>query len=209
MLNFYNNIKDPRAQGEIDVYDFLDRIKNPDPITKKKIELARLFKSQDEIEEYQKLKAKLPCFTLNFLFHDRKSNATIKEPTGFIYIDVDGNTDIDLQNQFIFASWLSLSGQGRGILVKVDGLNLNNFNISYIEIAEKLNIEADMNASKATQYCIHSHDKEVHINNDSVTYEVKEETVITPTTLTYKKKKERMLTCWGKKKNWYIIISLT
>jgi hypothetical protein len=94
MPNIFNNIKDPRVQGEIDVYDFLDRIKNPDLITKKKIELARWFKSQDEVEEYQKLKAQLTCFTLNFSFNERKNNRTIKEPTGFIYIDIDDNVDI-------------------------------------------------------------------------------------------------------------------
>ena len=187
MLNFYNNIKDPSVMGEIDVYDFLDRIKNPDSITNKKIKLARIYKSQEAIDEYQKLKAGLPCFTLNFSFNGRKTNATIKEPTGLIYIDVDNNVDIDLQNPLIFASWLSLSGLGRGVLVKVDNLTLDNFNINYIEIANNLNIEADRHAGKATQYCIHSYDKDVYINNHSITYQAKGVIKSTPITVLYKK----------------------
>jgi len=201
MLNLFKNIKDPRVLGEIDIYDFFDRIKNPDPITKKKIELARLFKSQNEIEDYQRLKAQTLCFTLNFSFNSRKTNATIKEATGLIYIDVDGNVDIDLNNPLIFASWLSLSGQGRGILVKVDNLTLENFKTTYFEIANQLNIEADNNAGKATQYCVHSYDENVYNNNDSIIYQAKEESIKPPNSVTYKKEKRKVATEIGNNNN--------
>lgn len=126
MINYFNNIYDPIVRGEIDIYDFLDRVKSPDMEVRHKVEQARSYHSFDKVE-YDLIKRQLPCFTLNFSFRDRKLNSNIDEPTGFIYIDVDGITDIDFSNEYIFASWLSLSETGRGILVKVDGLTLENF----------------------------------------------------------------------------------
>ena len=38
-------------------------------------------------------------------------------------------------------SWKSLSNNGRGILVKVNGLTVDNFKSSYLSIAKELNIE--------------------------------------------------------------------
>ncbi|MFK2818991.1 hypothetical protein U0L90_02590 [Flavobacteriaceae sp. LMIT009] len=126
------------------------------------------------------------------MFNELKTNATIKKATGFIYLDIDGNTEINLNNSLIFASWLSVSGQGRGVLVKVNGLTLGNFKTTYVAIAKELNIKADINANRATQYCIHSYDEDLYINNDSLTYVAKphEEITVTPRTEILKKKKK-------------------
>lgn len=169
-MNVFKNLTSPKVIDEIDVYTFLDYIKNPDIEVLRKIQEARLNYKLDR-EAYNNIKYSLPCFTLNFSFIDKKSNNTIKATTGFIYLDVDNSTDINLDNQLIFASWKSLSNNGRGILIKVDGLNLGNFKSTYKELAQKLNVKADAHAAKATQYCIHSYDKELYLNEDSITWE--------------------------------------
>jgi hypothetical protein len=191
MINYFNNIYDPIVRGEVDIYDFLDRIKSPDMEIKHKIELARSYHSFDKAE-YNLIKGQLPCFTLNFSFRDSKLNSNIDEPTGFIYIDVDGTTDIDLCNEYIFASWLSLSGTGRGIMVKVDGLTLGNFKEVYKAVASTLNVISDVRANKATQYCIHSYDKDFYFNEDSKTFNCNQlcnEKKNTPISYTISKKK--------------------
>ncbi|MGC6438268.1 MAG: BT4734/BF3469 family protein [Flavobacteriaceae bacterium] len=169
MISCFNHIKDPIPIDEIDVYEFMERIKSPNKPTLDLIEQARFYHSQNK-EEYDKLKEQLPCFTLNFSFSDRKLNKNIKAPTGLIYLDVDGSTDIDLTNDYIFASWLSLSNTGIGVLVKVENLTLDNFKYTYLAIAEQLNINADAGAIKATQYNVHSYDKNLYFNEDSFTW---------------------------------------
>lgn len=166
MINYFNNIYDPIVRGEMDIYDFLDRVKNPDTEIKYKIEQARSYHSFDKAE-YNLIKGQLPCFTLNFSFRDKKLNSNIDEPTGFIYIDVDGTTEIDLSNKYILASWLSLSGTGRGVLVKVDGLTFENFKDVYKAVTSLLNVKSDVRANKATQYCVQSYDKDLYFNEDS------------------------------------------
>lgn len=192
MLNFYNNIKDPGVMGEIDVYDFLDMVKNPEEKIKTKISIARFYKILGDEDDYSEIKAQIPCFTLNFLFNGYKNDENIKEATGFVYLDVDGCTDINFDNPLIFASWLSLSGLGRGILVKVNNLNLNNFKTTYETIGNELNITVDKHANKATQFCIHSYDNELYFNNNSITYQAKEVTTKTPNSVTYLKKKGKV-----------------
>ena len=197
MINYYNNIYTPLVNGEIDVYDFFDRIQNPDSKIKELILLARVYKMNDDEDAYQKIKSSLPCYTLNFSFDGKKSNENIIAPTGFIYLDIDNVENINLSNPYIFAAWQSLSGAGYGILVKVDGLTLENFKITYQAIGKELGIEVDLNAAKATQFTIQSYDEDIYINNDSTTWEAT--TLDAPTTLSYKKKKKRYANVKGEK----------
>lgn len=199
-MNIFKNIKSPAVLGEIDVYDFLDRVQNPDPEVLKTINNARFLYSTNK-SKYDLIKEQLPCFTLNFDFNDRKKNDNIKNSTGFIYIDLDGTTEIDLKNEYIFATWLSLSGKGRGILVKVEGLTVDNFKDTYFEVAELLNIKSDFRADKATQYCVHSYDNNIYINNDSKTYQSKRVIKKSPNTVINIKKEKRVNTEMGEIKN--------
>jgi len=190
LISCFKNIKNPKVLDEIDIYDFLECVRRPEQETKNLIDKAREFKANRQVELYYKIKGKLPCFTLNFSFDNRKNNKTIKAPTGFIYIDVDNQLDVDLSNNLVFASWKSLSALGRGVLVKVEGLTLDNFKTTYLSIARSINIYADKHAAKATQYTIHSYDEDIYINYDSTTWYVKEEVKNTPTTSIYKKEKK-------------------
>lgn len=189
MINIYKNIYSPYVIREMDIYEFLDRLINPDEEIINLVYKARHYYSLGDEESYSKTKASLPCYTLNFSFHERKANESIKAPTGFIYIDLDNVSEIDLSNPYIFASWKSLSNNGRGILIKVKGLNVDNFSDTYIKITNELGIDSDKNASKPTQYNIQSYDKDTYINNDSLTW-LCEETILSPTTKVFNKKKK-------------------
>lgn len=198
-MNIFKNIKNPTVLGEVDVYDFLDRIKNPEIAVLQKINEARVLYSTNK-SKYDYLKSELPCFTLNFDFNIKKLNSNIKNPTGFIYIDIDGTTDIQFDNEYIFATWLSLSGNGRGVLVKVDGLTLENFRITYSDVTKLLNIESDDNANKATQFCVHSYDSNIYINNDSTAYKPTEVIKNSHNTVLTIKKGEKVNTEIGENK---------
>ena len=192
MISCFNNIKSPLVAKEVDIYEFIEQVKEPNQSVLDLIIKARTNYGKDKYL-YDKIKEQLPCFTLNFSFHNIKANGNIKAPTGFIYLDLDNKTDIDLANELIFVSWKSLSNNGRGVLVKVEGLTKNNFKNTYLSIAKELNIEADKNANKPSQYCIHSYDKDIYLNNDSITWECKDEIIKnTPTKgILLKGKKDR------------------
>jgi hypothetical protein len=181
MISCFAHIKSPLVAKEVDIYEFIEQVKEPNQSVLDLIIKARTNYGKDK-DFYNKIKEQLPCFTLNFSFDNRKANANIKAPTGFIYLDVDNKTDIDLANELIFVSWKSLSNNGRGVLVKVDNLTKDNIKNTYLSIAKELNIEADKHANKPTQYCIHSYDKNIYLNNDSITWKcINEEIKKTPT----------------------------
>lgn len=172
-INTYKNIFNPKVLGEIDVYTFMDSICNPSKDIKEKIEMARNYYSIGDKELYKSIKFSLPCYTLNFSFYNQKNNENIKGSTGFIYLDVDGNTEIDYSNELIFSSWKSISNYGRGILIKANGLNLENFNYNYKLLSELIGIDTDKNAAKPTQFNIQSYDTDIYINNKSIVWEAK------------------------------------
>lgn len=185
MPSYFKNVTEPAVIGEIDVYSFLDEVEKPKPSRKEAVLKARGFYNEGNKNKYDSLKKQLPCVTLNFTFNDWKNNNNIIAPTGFIYIDLDGTTELDLTNPLIFSSWISLSAKGRGVLVRVNNLSLDNFKDTYEAISKELGIVSDNDAGKATQFNVISYDPEPYINNNSITYEAKEVIKATPTSLEY------------------------
>ena len=191
MISCYRGLTRSEIVGEIDVYHALDLIKNPKDEIIHLINKARSLYGSGRIEEYQEMKRHLPCVTFNFRFDERRKNKNIIEPTGFIYLDVDYCTDINFNHSLIFASWISLSGYGRGILVKVENLSKENFIDTYIAISEALNIKTDERARKASQATVLSFDKNVYINNDSIIWKVKKSKRKNPNTVTSNIKRKK------------------
>ncbi|MEN3324807.1 hypothetical protein VP395_13800 [Mariniflexile soesokkakense] len=188
-INKFNNIKSPQVLEEIDLYSYLYSISNTDKKVLERIEEARYLFNQGCKEKYEAIKCSLPCYTLNFGFDKYKINDNIIGSTGLIYLDLDNETKIDLTNELIFASWMSLSNNGRGILVQIDGLTKDNFKYNYTIIAEKLGIEADKAARKATQYTVQSYDSNLYINEDSTTFKALDVKKKIPNSLLQKKKR--------------------
>ncbi|RXP46864.1 hypothetical protein EC396_13365 [Lutibacter sp. HS1-25] len=167
MINSFQCIKNSgNVLSSIKIEDFLSYVKEGNESLPYILEARSKFPN-DKSSYYIIKTTKIPCYTLNFTFNKKKSNETINSNTGFIYLDYDKSIEIDTSNQLIFATWLSLSGTGRGILVKVDSLTLENFKYTYQSISKELNIETDHQACKATQSNVLSYDPNIYINYDS------------------------------------------
>ena len=162
MISCFKNCTSQEVLNEIDIYSALDIIKIPHPAILHCIIEARSCKEIGKNKEYSQIKRSLPAITFNFSFDDWKNNKTIIGTTGFIYIDINGTTDIDLENPVIFVSWISLSGKGRGILLRVNDLTLKNFNYTYKGITKKLKVRANIGGSNATQFTLLSYDKNIY-----------------------------------------------
>ena len=144
---------------------------------------------------YEKVKTtKINTFTPNATFRCKRNLGNIKELSKLVYLDIDGCTDIDVNNPYIYATWLSLSATGRGVLVRAKGLNKDNFAFAYESIAMEIGLDVDPMAKDISRQVVISYDPEMYINPDSKSYNctgmVSEKRDI-PLTVPLKKKKER------------------
>src|SRR5690606_35572181 len=109
----------------------------------------------------------------NFLFDESAANNNITEPTGLIYLDCD-HTDTVPDSSYIHAKWKSLSNTGFGILVKVNGLTLENYTDTYNNLSKLIEIVSDSGARKATQQTVLSYDPNLYYNPDSLLFDCTE-----------------------------------
>jgi len=141
---------------------------------------------------FDKMKMELPSHRFNFKFTVKASNDNIICPTGLIYIDVDACDTIDTSNPYIHAAWKSISLTGFGLLVKVDGLTLQNYASTYNAVSFALGLSTDVGARKATQQTMLSYDTNLYHNNDSIVFKAVTEKV-SSTTILKEEKKERLI----------------
>lgn len=169
-VNLYKNVKNPFVGQTITIENWFDLIKSSS--NTKDILLAR-----NNTNQYDDIKKSLSAITYNFLFTEKKQNSSILSPTGLLYIDVDvknnQNTSFDINkidHSKVLAYYHSFGGKGYSIVVKVDNLNMNNFDATYTSICNELNIPFDKGAKKPTQYSVLSYDPDIFINYDSTVF---------------------------------------
>ena len=190
IITEYKNIKSPQVLGTLTIDECLRRIREGDEYLTQ-IELARAYGKGNS--EYVRIKTwELPTFRFNFTFDSYAVNKNIIAPTGLIYIDVD-NCDKITESDYIFALWKSLSSTGYGILAKVDNLTPENFRYVYEEISEKIGIDSDVGARRATQQTVLSYDENLYFNPDSTTYSYKADKKVSHTTNSIKEKEKKCL----------------
>lgn len=171
MFSMFPSIsKSRKVVKEITVEEYLSLIRDPGEF-KEPIILARIFHEYGDLEFYDEIKkTRIPATTINGSFNNRRGNGNLKSFSGYMYLDVDQSKKIDLTNPLIFASWVSLSGTGRSVLVKVSGLDLNNFREVYHEIGKQLGLVVDSYAAKVTQLNVLSYDVSLYHNINSIEY---------------------------------------
>lgn len=180
--------KAPQVKQILTLDEVLQIIKNGDEYLQI-INTARLYGKGSAI--YDNIKTNtLPTFRFNFLFKDSASNKNIIDSTGLIYLDVDGS-DFIPANDYIFASWKSLSNKGFGILVKVDNLTINNYSDVYDELSSIIGINSDAGARKVTQQTVLSYDIDLYHNPDSLVFHFTENKKVSSAPIL--KKRERCI----------------
>ncbi|MEJ5962794.1 BT4734/BF3469 family protein [Pedobacter immunditicola] len=178
-LNTYANVFSPNITSSITSTDWLNLIRGSsihlDTITEaRKYKLLYKDTGNEFIKtEYDKIKETLPAITWNGLFSEKKCNQNFISGTGLMYIDID-STDFKIESldlNKIYSYYQSIGGLGYSLLVRVDGITLDNFKSTYNYITNDLGLECDdTNAVKPTQYSILSYDPNLYINEDSFIY---------------------------------------
>lgn len=171
MINYFKCVtSSSNVLGSISIQDYLNKIQYGD-YNLHLIEEARDTYFKDELRYTNIKQNNLPCYALNFTFNKVRRDRKINAPTGYMYIDIDGDTDINFNNPMLYASWLSLSGQGRGALIRVKGLTHDNFHYNYDFISQELDINSDSRARKRNQVNVQSYDPNIFINPESEYWE--------------------------------------
>lgn len=179
-VTIFQNIRDTETPFFRDVHVILDRIKEGAGATKDLVKKIRLEKRKPERQE---LKKALPaiCFSGTF---NKRTDASLLEHSGLICLDFDGyakqkellqDKETLSKNKYVFSVFISPSGNGLKVLVKVPADAENHTN--YFNSLEKyFNSEYfDKTSKNLSRVCYESYDPLIYVNDNSSLWDVIEE----------------------------------
>ncbi|WP_395061972.1 VapE domain-containing protein [Flavobacterium sp.] len=132
-------------------------------------------------EAYNKAKKSLPAFTPSGKFVGGRKLEFLTEYSKFIILDIDKLSAADLQNakhlanqsEFTFASFVSPSGNGLKILVKIDTPKTEHKE-TFLKVQAHyesiLKLEIDKSGKDLTRLCFYSWDENLYHNPDAKTF---------------------------------------
>lgn len=168
-INLFENVKSPQNPVIITDQDYINYVKNG--INEKEVLKARVYGKGSKL--YESIKLNRLCVTHNFIFKDHKRDTNIISSSGLLYFDIDTNFDFNLIDKSkVYIHHKSFGGNGSSIIVKVDGITVDNFESSYRHIANNLQIAnlIDSNAIKKTQFTVLSFDPNIYHNPNSFVF---------------------------------------
>lgn len=118
-------------------------------------------------EKRQKMKAHLPSVCFSGKFNADRKDADIIEHSGFIVLDFDDIDHVEefkthmMQNDFIYASWISPSGNGVKALVKIADPTKHR---EHFQSLQELFPETDKSGINVSRVCYESSDPNILIN---------------------------------------------
>ena len=179
-VTIFQNIRDTDTPFFRDVHVILDRIKEGAGATKELVKKIRLEKRKPERQE---LKKQLPaiCFSGTF---NKRTDISILEHSGLICLDFDGYTkqkellqdkESMSKNKYVFSVFISPSGNGLKVLVKIPADTENHTN--YFNSLEKYfnSPYFDKTSKNLSRVCYESYDPLIHSNDNSSIWDLIEE----------------------------------
>jgi hypothetical protein len=179
-VTIFKDIKDTDTPFFRDIRQILLRIKDGSDTTRDLVKRIRLEKRKPERQE---LKKQLPaiCFSGTF---NKRTDASLIHHSGFICLDFDGyEKSKDLlhdkenlsKNKYVFSVFISPSGNGLKVLVKIPADADNHTN--YFNSLEKYfnSPYFDKTSKNLSRVCYESYDPLLHINENSSIWDLIEE----------------------------------
>lgn len=148
------------------------------------INKCREYTSKDDYNSYKALKNDLPTVTFCGTFGNGRKLQNLASYNKIIILDIDHIEDSDvlsskkvMQNdKYVYAVWLSPSGEGLKALVKIDG-NPSDHKLSFDSLKEYFfstyGIELDKSGSDITRLCFASWDEDLYVNEKAEIYKEK------------------------------------
>ena len=179
-ITIFKSIKDTDTPFHRDVRVILNRIKEGSETTK---DLVKRIRSEKNKPERQELKKLLPaiCFSGTF---NKRTDASLIQHSGLICLDFDGyskqkellqDKENLTKNKYVFSVFISPSGNGLKVLVKIPADAENHTN--YFNSLEKYfnSPYFDKTSKNISRVCYESYDPLLHINENSSIWDLIEE----------------------------------
>ncbi|MEN9910187.1 MAG: hypothetical protein RLZZ540_3346 [Bacteroidota bacterium] len=142
--------------------------------------------AENKTEAYNKAKKSLPAFTPSGKFVGGRKLEFLANYSSCIILDIDKLSAADLQNakhlanqsEFTFASFISPSGNGLKILVKINSDKANHkeaFLLVQAHYESILKLEIDKSGKDLTRLCFYSYDENLYYNEDAKIFSVTEQ----------------------------------
>ena len=137
--------------------------------------------AENKTEAYNKAKKSLPAFTPSGKFVGGRKLEYLADYLSCIILDIDKLSAADLQNakhlanqsEFTYASFISPSGNGLKILVKINSDKANHkeaFLLVQAHYESILKLEIDKSGKDVTRLCFYSWDENLYLNENSKTF---------------------------------------
>ena len=179
-ITIFKSIRDTDTPFHRDVRVILNRIREGSDTTKDLVKRIRIEKNKPERQELKKLLPAI-CFSGTF---NKRTDASLIQHSGLICLDFDGYTKNKellqdkenlTKNKYVFSVFISPSGNGLKVLVKIPADPENHTN--YFNSLEKYfnSPYFDKTSKNVSRVCYESYDPLLHINENSSVWDVIEE----------------------------------
>jgi hypothetical protein len=177
-ITIFQSIRDTDTPFFRDVHKILERIK--DGSSK---ELVKSIRNEKDKAVRNELKKQLPAICFSGTFNKRSDSALI-EHSGLLCLDFDGyqkqkellqDKETLSKNKYVFSVFISPSGNGLKVLVKIPADAENHVN--YFNSLEKYfnSPYFDKTSKNLSRVCYESYDPLIHVNENSSVWDVIEE----------------------------------
>jgi len=149
----------------MEVDEALDRIRRG--VSKENVEDIR---GTLDKERANKLKCNLPSVCFSGIFGEDRTDESLEEHSGFIVLDFDGVDDVEeekyslTKNKFVYACWVSPSGNGLKALVKISDGSKHR---QHFEALQDNFEDLDNSGVNVARVCYESYDEDIYINKSS------------------------------------------
>mgnify|MGYP003646332591 CR=1 FL=1 len=179
-ITIFQSIKDTSTPFHRDISEILERIKNGTGNTK---DLIKNIRSEKNKTERQELKKQLPaiCFSGKFT---KRNDTSLVEHSGIICLDFDGYQkkkdllsakQVFSENNYVYAVFLSPSGNGLKVIVRIPQDEENHINY-FNSLQTYFNSEYfDQTSKNISRVCYESFDPLININENSLLWDKIEE----------------------------------
>jgi len=173
-ISSFSNYFQAEPVGTSDIMKFLEAVK--DGKWKEEVIKARGFGKGSKI--YNEIKKSLPCATISGTFEPKRKEDMLIAHSGFICMDFDHLPDVDLlkdelkSDEFTFAVFKSISGQGLAVIIKIGKAERHRdyFTLLREYYREKYQVEADNQCINVSRLRGASYDHDIFINTESSTW---------------------------------------
>jgi hypothetical protein len=169
-VNTFKNCKSPWVEDTIAISLVLNEIQSGEKYGYL-ISMAR--ENGPGTPEFDRIKVgEVPSYTVNATFDGKRNKDSLIRTTGLLYLDIDGETEVDISNPYIYATYKSFSGRGRSIVVRVEGMTPENVKLVYHFAGQLLGVKPDPLCADIARQVVLSYDPNLVVNQNSEVIDV-------------------------------------